>query len=64
MIKTFLPFDIHSSAIVIPVYGAIYCKGAGSDADADTIVVYFIASCFAKLSTICEMVDDFCPIAT
>lgn len=38
-IRTSLPCAIKYSAIAQPVYGEIYCKGAVSDADADTITV-------------------------
>jgi hypothetical protein len=33
-----LPFSIHSSAIAMPANGAMYCCGAGSEAEALTTV--------------------------
>ena len=50
--------------MVHPVYGAKNCKGAESEAVADTTVVYFIAPASSKVFTICATVDLFWPIAT
>ena len=52
------------SAIAHPEYGAMYCIGAGSEAEATTTIVYSIApDCFNR-STTDATVDAFCPMAT
>ena len=47
-----------------PVKGAIYCRGAASDAVAATMMVYFIASFSSRVLTSWATVDLFCPTAT
>jgi hypothetical protein len=42
MIKHESPLSLKNSAIVHPVYGAKYCKGAGSEAVELTIIVLLI----------------------
>jgi hypothetical protein len=39
-----LPLSRKYSPMVAPVYGAKYCRGAASEAVADTTMVYFKAS--------------------
>jgi len=50
--------------MVTPVYGAMNCSGAGSDAPARTTVVYSIAPALVSRSTTVATVDCFWPIAT
>jgi len=45
--------------MVQPEYGAMYCIGAGSDADATTTMVYSIASCSLSRSTTPATVEFF-----
>src|SRR3989440_5430899 len=52
------------SAIAQPEKGAMYCIGAGSEADASTTMVYSIASNSLSFSTTAATVEPFCPIAT
>jgi hypothetical protein len=47
-----------------PEYGARYCRGAASEAVADTMVVYFMAPLSVSLLTSWATVDLFWPIAT
>ena len=58
------PVSRKYSAIVTPVYGAMNCSGAGSDAPATTTVVYSIAPAFVRRSTTVATVDCFWPMAT
>jgi hypothetical protein len=64
MIKVLLPLYIKYSAILAPVYGAKYCKVAGSLALAATITVYANAFFSSKIVKACATVEAFCPIAT
>ena len=52
------------SAIAQPENGAMYCIGAGSEADASTTIVYSIAPNSLSFSTTAATVEPFCPIAT
>ena len=53
------------SAIAAPVYGAMYCIGAGSLADAQTTTIeYSIAPDALSFSTTLATVDAFWPMAT
>src|SRR6186713_653597 len=52
------------SAIEAPEYGAMYSMGAGSDADAATMIVYSSAPVWRSRSTTEAIVDAFCPMAT
>ena len=52
------------SAMVQPEYGAMYCSGAGSEADATTTIVYSIAPCSFRRSTTAATVEFFWPMAT
>ncbi len=47
------------SPIVTPVYGAMYCSGAGSEAEATTTVVNFIAPASSSTFTTCAIVESF-----
>jgi hypothetical protein len=42
-----------------PEYGAKYCNGAASEAVADTMIVYFMASALVNLFTNWATVDLF-----
>src|ERR1035437_9142624 len=53
-----------NSAIAAPVYGAMYCMGAGSLAEAQTTIEYSIAPADFSFSTTLATVDAFCPIPT
>ena len=64
MISACMPLSLKYSPIVHPVYGARNCNGAGSEAVAETIVVYSIAPASSKVFTIWATVDLFWPIAT
>ena len=44
-------------------YGARNWSGAGSDAPAETTVVYSMAPCFSRMSTTFATDDSFWPIA-
>jgi hypothetical protein len=50
-------------AEVLAEYGLMYSRGAGSDADAATTIVYRIASASSSVRTTWAMVDCFWPIA-
>ena len=52
------------SPMVTPAYGAMYWSGAGSDAEATTTVVYFIAPASSRTFTTWAIVERFWPIAT
>jgi hypothetical protein len=56
--------NIKYSAIAQPEYGAKYCIAAGSEAQAETTIVYSIAHLFLNSSTILAIFHSFCPIAT
>ena len=59
-----LPLYMKYSPIAQPAYGAMYCSGAGSDAEAETTIVCSIAPCCSSVWTTCATVESFCPIAT
>src|SRR5207237_321141 len=52
------------SAIAQPEKGAMYCIGAGSEADASTTMVYSIAPNSLSFSNTAPTAEPFCPIAT
>ncbi len=52
------------SPIVTPVYGAMYCSGAGSEAEATTTVVKAIAPASSSIFTTWATVERFWPMAT
>src|ERR1051325_10322651 len=52
------------SAMPQPENGAMYCIGAGSEAEATTTMVYSIAPCSLRRSTTAATVEFFWPIAT
>ena len=52
------------SAIAAPVYGAMYCIGAGSRREAQTTIVYSIAPAALSFSTTLATVDAFWPMPT
>src|SRR5580698_2595257 len=52
------------SAIAQPEYGAMYCIGAGSEADAFTMIVYSMAPDSRSFASTARTVDAFWPIAT
>merc|ERR1712066_938523 len=56
-----MPLSLKYSPIATPEYGARYCRGAASEAVADTTMVYFMASASVSLLTIWAAVDLFCP---
>jgi len=43
MIRACLPLSLKNSPMAHPEYGARYCRGAASEAVADTMMVYLIA---------------------
>ena len=59
-----MPLSRKYSPIAQPVYGAMYCSGAGSDAVAATTMVYSIAPASSSFSTTWATVDCFWPMAT
>jgi hypothetical protein len=52
------------SPMVTPAYGAMYCSGADSEAEATTTVVYAIAPESSSTFTTCATVERFCTMAT
>ena len=52
------------SPIAAPAYGAMYSMGAGSEASAQTTVVYSIAPNSRRRATTLATVDSFWPMAT
>lgn len=52
MIRACLPLSLKNSPMAHPEYGARYCRGAASEAVADTIIVYLIAP-IKKKTKIC-----------
>ena len=52
------------SPMVTPAYGAMYCSGAGSEAEATTTVVYAIAPASSRIFTTWATVERFWPMAT
>ena len=53
-----------NSPIAQPEYGARYCIEAGTEAEAATMIVCFIASCSSSLRTTLAIELCFWPIAT
>ena len=47
-----------------PAYGAMYCSGADSEAEATTTVVYAMAPVSSSTLTTWATVERFCPMAT
>ena len=64
MISASWPWSMKYSPIAQPEYGARYCIEAGSEADAATMIVCFIASCSSSLRTTLAIELCFWPIAT
>lgn len=64
MMSACLPLSRKNSPIAQPEQGAKYCRGAASDAVADTMMVYFMDPESVNRLTIWATVDLFCPIAT
>ncbi len=52
------------SPIVTPEYAEMYCRAAGCEADAATMMVCASAPCSSSLRTTLAIVDCFCPMAT
>jgi hypothetical protein len=52
------------SAMAHPEYGAMYCMGAGSEAEALTMIVYSIAPASRSLASTARTVEAFWPMAT
>ena len=64
MIKHESPLSLKNSAIVHPVYGAKYCKGAGSEAVELTIIVLLILFNDFNLKYNWAIAEHFWPILT
>ena len=58
------PRSMKNSPMAHPAYGARYCSGAGSEADAETMMEWPRASWSSSVRTTCATVDNFCPTAT